>query len=82
MWYPAQFEEVFSDKNYDEIDFSNGFVVTFRDVPEAITQGEDFADALDMAQDALRTAMQFYEEDGLELPFPSDCKHGDVMVKL
>lgn len=79
MWYPAQFEQVFDEHL---ISFSTGFVVTFRDVPQAITQGKDFADALDMAQDALRTAMQFYEEDGLELPFPSDCEHGDVTVKL
>ena len=36
-----------------------GFVVTFRDIPEAITQGEDLDDALRHAQEALETAMQF-----------------------
>lgn len=30
-----------------------GFVVTFRDMPEAITQGEDVADALSQAADCL-----------------------------
>lgn len=37
-----------------------GYVVTFRDIPEAITQGEDIEDALARAQDALETAMEFY----------------------
>ena len=35
----------------DETD--GGFVVTFRDIPEAITQGETVEDALVMAKDAL-----------------------------
>jgi len=34
-----------------------GFVVTFPDVPEAITQGEDVADALQQAADCLEEAM-------------------------
>lgn len=36
-----------------------GFVVTFRDVPEAITQGDDEADAMAMAREALISAMDF-----------------------
>ena len=32
-----------------------GFVVTFRDIPEAITQGKTVEDALVMAKDALET---------------------------
>ncbi len=34
-----------------------GFVVTFPDVPEAITQGEDIADALEQAADCLEEAI-------------------------
>ena len=34
-----------------------GYVVTFKDVPEAITQGEDLDDALEQAADALDEAM-------------------------
>jgi antitoxin HicB len=33
-----------------------GFVVTFRDIPEAITQGDSIDEARDMAADALLTA--------------------------
>lgn len=36
-----------------------GFVVTFRDIPEAITQGETVEEALQMAREALETAMEF-----------------------
>ena len=48
-----------------------GFVVTFPDVPEAITQGEDQDDALLRAVDALETALSFYIEDRRPLPIPS-----------
>ena len=48
-----------------------GFVVTFPDVPEAITQGEDKADALLHARDALESALMFYMDDFQPLPKPS-----------
>jgi antitoxin HicB len=47
------------------------YVVTFRDIPEAITQGDTEAEALDMAADALLTAMDFYFEDRRPVPPPS-----------
>lgn len=34
-----------------------GFVVKFRDIPEAITQGETVEDALVMAREALEIAL-------------------------
>ncbi len=37
-----------------------GFVITFRDVPEAITDGRDHTEALAMAEDALATALAGY----------------------
>ena len=77
--YPAQFEQVFDEHL---ISFSTGFVVTFRDVPEALTQGKDFIEAIDMAQDALRTAMEFYDEDNKPRPKPSAAIHGDVMIDI
>lgn len=59
-----------------------GFVVTFRDIPEAITQGDDEADAVAMAQEALITAMDFYFEDKREVPSPSALKSGEQLVAL
>jgi antitoxin HicB len=48
-----------------------GFVVTFPDVPEAITQGEDADESLLYAVDALETALSFYIDDRRPLPVPS-----------
>ncbi len=59
-----------------------GFVVTFRDIPEAITEGETEADALEMAADALLTAMDFYFEDARAVPVPSKAMEGERLVVL
>lgn len=59
-----------------------GFVVTFRDIPEAITQGDDEAEALTEAQDALVTAMDFYFEDNRPVPAPSKARAGERLVGL
>lgn len=48
-----------------------GFVVTFPDVPEGITQGEDEDEALLYAVDALETALSFYVDARRPLPVPS-----------
>ena len=77
IYYPAQFEDCLGIEC-----FKCSIVVTFRDVPEAITQGNTFEGALDMAEDALRTAMEFYDEDGKTYPTPSEPQHGDVMIAL
>ena len=47
------------------------FIVTFPDLPEAITQGEDEDEALLRAVDALETALSFYIDDRRPLPIPS-----------
>src|SRR5579864_1171787 len=48
-----------------------GFTVTFKDVPEAITQGETEKEAAAMAEDALVIALSFYTDNGETLPRPS-----------
>jgi antitoxin HicB len=45
-------------------------VVTFPDVPEAITEGRGEAEARAMAEDALGLALLSYPERGLPLPKP------------
>lgn len=47
------------------------FLVTFPDVPEAITCGATEAEALAMAVDALESALSFYVDDRKPLPVPS-----------
>lgn len=58
-----------------------GFVVTFPDVPEAITQGEDRDEALLYAVDALETALSFYIDDRRPLPVPGKAKRGQPVVR-
>ena len=57
-----------------------GFVVSFPDVPEAITQGEDEVAALARARDALQTALEFYTDKGEKVPVPSKAKRGRHVV--
>jgi antitoxin HicB len=59
-----------------------GFVVTFPDIPEAITQGESVEDALLHAADVLESALDYYLEDGLPIPIPSKPKRGQHLVEL
>jgi antitoxin HicB len=59
-----------------------GFVVTFPDIPEAITQGETVEEALAMAQEALETALEFYFEDKRAVPAPSRPKRGQSVIEL
>jgi len=70
--YPANFK----------VAEEGGFVVTFPDIPEAITQGESVEDALVHASDALASALDFYIEDGNPVPTPSKPKRGQYMVEL
>ena len=58
-----------------------GFVVTFPDVPEAITQGEDREEALLYAVEALEVALSFYIDDRRPLPVPSKAKRGQPVVR-
>lgn len=59
-----------------------GFVVTFPDIPEAITQGDTVEEALAMAQEALETALEFYFEDKRAVPVPSKAKRGQNVIEL
>jgi antitoxin HicB len=57
-----------------------GFVVTFPDVPEAITQGEEKEEALLYAVDALEVALSCYVDSRRPLPVPSKPKRGQLVV--
>lgn len=65
-----------------EADSSGGYVVTFRDIPEAITQGDTLDEALDMAADALATAMEFYFEDNRAVPLPTPAQDDEQLITL
>lgn len=71
MLYPAKFQK---DGKY--------FVVTFRDVPQAITQGKDWIEALEMAEDALLVSREFYFEEDKPFPKPSAPLANEVMISI
>ena len=61
---------------------AGNFAVSFPDVPEALTIGDNEQEALKHAADALETALDFYFEQGRAVPPPSNPKRGHRMVEL
>jgi antitoxin HicB len=59
-----------------------GYVVTCRDLPEAITQGESIDEALAEAMDALEEAIAGRIDDGRQIPAPSAAKRGERVVSV
>lgn len=59
-----------------------GYVVTFRDIPEAITQGDTEAEALEMAEDVLMSSMDFYFDDKRPVPVPSKARADERLIEL
>lgn len=57
-------------------------LVTFPDIPEAITQGNDIEDALAHAGDALESALEFYFESRRPVPAPSKPKPRQRAIEL
>ena len=49
----------------------DGFVATFKDIPEAITQGDNKRELMEQSYDALLTALEFYFEDLRKVPEPT-----------
>jgi antitoxin HicB len=63
-------------------DPNGGFTVTFRDVPEAITEGDSREEALLRAADARESALAMYIAAKEPLPSPSKAEVGEEMVPL
>jgi antitoxin HicB len=59
-----------------------GYVVTCRDLSEAITQGDNREEALESAEGALEAAIEMRIEDGLEIPIPSKAEKGEYLAAL
>ena len=57
-----------------------GYVVTCRDLPQLITQGEDQQDALEQASDAMDEAFATYMIEGMDFPAPSKPKRGEHLI--
>ena len=57
-----------------------GFVVTCRDLPPLITQGDDKAHALAEAADAMDEVFAAFIVGGLEFPVPSQARRNEHLV--
>jgi antitoxin HicB len=64
----------------DEVD--GGFTVLFRDVPEAITQGDTVEECLREAADCLEEALVGRIRRGDELPIPSQFEVGEKLIPV
>jgi len=58
-----------------------GFIITFPDVPEAITQAETKEEGFAIARDCLETALEFYVEGNRPIPTPSSLR-GKVAISV
>jgi len=59
-----------------------GYTVTFRDVPEAITEGDTLKDALKYASEALELALEHYLDERRISPAPTPPEEGEYLVAL
>ncbi|MEO6967926.1 MAG: type II toxin-antitoxin system HicB family antitoxin [Rhodanobacteraceae bacterium] len=64
-----------------EPDDNDTVLVTIPDVPEVTTFGDDEDEALLRAVDALETALEFYTDEGQDLPRASKPKRGQRTVR-
>jgi antitoxin HicB len=63
-------------------DTNNTYLVTFPDIPEAVSVGDDQDEALLNALDALESAIEIYFDEKREVPLPSKPKKGQLVVTL
>ena len=59
-----------------------GYSVSFPNVPEALTCGDDRDEALAMAEDALIVALGSYMQCGEDIPVPHTVADGQEMVAV
>ena len=61
-------------------DDNDTFLVTFPDIPEAITYGETEDEAAMWALDALETILEVYFDKKMPIPYPSPAEGRPVVV--
>ena len=60
----------------------NEYVVSFPDVPRCHTSGYSRAEALEMARDALVSALSFYVDERKTIPVPSPVLDGQEVIAV
>ena len=77
--YPC---DIVRDEEEEKATGREAYVVTFPDVPEAITGGWTWEEAVEMAEDALSLAMSFYVDARQDIPTPSDAAESQVLIPI
>ncbi|QLB13141.1 antitoxin HicB [Bisgaardia hudsonensis] len=72
MYYPAIFTNA----------LEGGYVVTFPDIPEAITQGNTFEEAIEMAEDVLLSCVEIYFSEDRKFPQNRALLENETAVSL
>ena len=71
--FPARFSR---DKH------DGGYVITFRDVPEAITQGESLDDCFEQGAGAVQAALEARMLSGIDIPNATQPRRGERLVAV
>ncbi len=71
--FPAKFKH---DKE------EGGFIISFRDIPEAITEAETIENGFIEATDCLEEAIAGRIDDGLDIPKPSQPRRSEHLISV
>ena len=74
--------DIVFDEEEKEATGREAYGVTFPDVPEAITCGWSWQEALEMAEDCLAVALGFYVKNDEDLPTPSSLADGQTLIAV
>ena len=64
------------------VEEGHGFLVTFPDVPPAITGGDTWDESLFLADDAIIAALGIYIHRGRDIPAPSRLRDGQALITV
>ena len=70
------------DEEEDRETGREAYVVTFPDIPEAITGGWSWQEALEMVEDCLSVALSIYVDKREDIPVPSPLADGQVLIPV
>ena len=70
------------DEEEEKATGREAYNVTFPDIPEAITCGWSWEEALEMAEDCLGVSLSFYVDRREDIPKPSLVAHGQVLIPV
>lgn len=74
--------DIVRDEEEERATGREAFNVTFPDIPEAITCGWSWEEAMEMAEDCLGASLSFYVDRREDIPKPSPVADGQTLVPV